>query len=147
MDSIDKLTNLYNEKYLKIALEQEVLRTKRFEREFSLLQLSLIFPEKVKQDMLYRVLKQVGSFIKMYTRSIDIGVRYGDNVLVILPETPFDGAQRAGDKIKEQIEKHIFIHQDKAGRFEFNVTVEVKIATYPKDGNDRKSLMDFLKNE
>ncbi|MDQ7822751.1 MAG: diguanylate cyclase [Candidatus Eremiobacteraeota bacterium] len=140
---VDKLTKLYNEQYLKVGLEQELLRAKRFGRELSLLLLAAEIPAKVKQDMQYRVLKQLGNFVKMYTRSIDVGVRYGDCVLVILPETPLEGARRAGEKVKEQIEKHIFVHHDSG--YEFNVKVTVKIAVYPHNGGDRAELLEFLK--
>ena len=147
MDSveIDKLTKLYNEKYLKAGLEQELLRAKRFGREVSLLLLNPEIPTKIKQDMQYRVLKQLGSFVKMYTRSIDVGVRYSDSVLVILPETPLEGAKRAGSKVKEQIEKHIFVHHDTG--LEFNVKVNIRIAVYPHHGPDRQTLLEHLKKD
>lgn len=147
MDNIevDKLTKLYTEKYLKVGLEQEILRAKRFGREVSLLLLSVDLPQKIRQDMQYRVLKQLGSFVKMYTRSIDVGVRYSDSVLVILPETPMEGARRAGEKIKEQIEKHIFVHHDTG--LEFNVKVNIRLAVYPQHGTDRQTLLDHLKKD
>jgi len=142
---VDKLTKLYTEKYLKVGLEQEILRAKRYGREVSLLLLAVELPQKVKQDMQYRVLKQIGSLVKKYTRNIDIGVRYADSVLVILPETPFEGARVAGEKVKEQIEKHIFVHHDSG--FEFNVKISVRIAVYPHHGNDRQSLLEYLKKD
>jgi diguanylate cyclase (GGDEF)-like protein len=142
---IDKLTKLYTEQYLKVGLENEILRAKRYGREVSLLLISVELPQKVKQDMLYRVLKQIGSLIKKHTRNIDVGVRYADSVLVILPETPLDGARRAGEKVKEQIEKHIFVHHDSG--FEFNVRTHLRLAVYPHDGSDRQSLLDYLKKE
>lgn len=142
---VDKLTKLYNEKYLKVGLEQELLRAKRFGREVSLLLLIPEIPTKIKQDMQYRVLKQLGSFVKMYTRSIDVGVRYSDSVLVILPETPVTGARRAGEKVKEQIEKHIFVHHDTG--LEFNVKVNIRIAVYPQNGADRQTLLEYLKKD
>jgi diguanylate cyclase (GGDEF)-like protein len=142
---IDKLTKLYTEKYLKVGLEQEILRAKRYGRELSLLLLGVELPQKVKQDMQYRVLKQIGSLVKKYTRNIDIGVRYADSVLVILPETPYEGALVAGEKVKEQIEKHIFVHHDSG--FEFNVRISVRIAVYPHHGNDRQSLLEHLKKD
>lgn len=142
---VDKLTKLYSEKSVKGFLEQELLRAKRFSRELSLLYLSVEIPQKIKQDMQYRVLKQLGSFVKKYTRTIDIGCRFGDSVMVILPETPASGAKVAGEKIKDQIEKHIFIHHDTG--YEFNVKVNLRIAVFPKDGNDRQTLLDHLRKD
>lgn len=145
---VDRLTKLYSEKYLKVGLDNEVDRAKRFSRELSLLLLSVELPQKLKQDMQYRVLKQLGGFIKMYTRKIDIGVRYSDSVLVILPETPLEGAKTAGVKIKEQLEKHIFIHTNEQGEeHKFNVAVSIRIAVYPHNGSDRLTLLDYLKKD
>ncbi len=138
----DNLTKLYTESYLEGCVDQELLRSQRYGRPLSMLVLGVELPEEQKRDMHYRVLKQLGGFIKMYTRSIDVGGRTKDRVMVMLPETPIDGALVVATKIKSQIENHIFVHPDTEDKF--SIVLSYKIVAYPDHGPDRKALMEYL---
>lgn len=138
----DNLTKLYTEVHLNSCIDQELLRAQRYERPLCLLYLFVEVPEDYRRDMHYRVLKQLGGFVKMYTRSIDVGGRTKEGVTVLLPETAIDGALVVAGKIKEQIENHIFVHPDLDEKF--TVKLYYKITAYPHHGQDRKSLNDFL---
>ena len=138
----DNLTKLYTEAHLNSCIDQELLRARRYERPLCLLYLSVEVPEEYRRDMHYRVLKQLGGFVKMYTRSIDVGGRTKEGVTVLLPETPIDGSIVVAGKIKTQLENHVFIHPDLDEKF--TVKLAYKITAYPQHGQERKDLTEFL---
>lgn len=139
----DKLTKLFTEKFLDVGLENELLRAKRFGRDLCLLRITPEMPPKVRQDMLYRILKELAKYVRMHTRSIDTKVRMADGVLVILPETSLEGAKRVVEKIREQMEPQRFLHQDSGT--EFSVRLKYSFAVFPHDGKDKESLIEYLK--
>jgi diguanylate cyclase (GGDEF)-like protein len=87
----DRLTRLWNSRYLHEALEQEIYRCRRYGRPFGLLVLDLDGFKAVNDTAGHeagdRVLQVVGRVIRENCRAIDIPARLGgDEFTVILPE-------------------------------------------------------------
>ena len=139
---LDNLTKLYTERYLYSSIDQEILRAQRYGRPMSILFLAVDVPEEHRQDMHYRVLKQLGLVVKMFTRNIDIGGRTKEGVTVMLPETPIEGALVVAKKIKEQIENYVFKNLELEK--EFKIKLIYKIVAYPEHGQDRNDLLIYL---
>jgi diguanylate cyclase (GGDEF)-like protein len=87
----DRLTRLWNSRYLHEALEQEIYRCRRYGRPFGLLVVDLDGFKAVNDSSGHeagdRVLQAVGRVIRENCRTTDIPARLGgDEFAVILPE-------------------------------------------------------------
>lgn len=104
----DPLTEIYNYHYFTQTLDHEIIRSKRYQRDLSLLMIDVdkfktyndIFGH-VEGDML---LKNIASAIKRNMRKADIVCRYGgDEFAVILPETNLIQARKIAGKIIQKV--------------------------------------------
>ena len=75
--------------------------------------------------------------IRASARETDVVARFGgDEFALILPDTGSDGALAVGERIRERIAAHEFLHGD---GFDMHLTVSVGVATLPDVGDDRRS--------
>jgi diguanylate cyclase (GGDEF)-like protein len=144
MEHRDKLTQLYTDDFLKSGLDNEMLRARRFKRELAFVLLQPDIPESVRQDMIYMVLKQLGRCVDEQTRQIDMGIRWGNQVLLVLPETTMDGAQRVAGKVREAFESITFTHPDTQENFQGKL--HQAICIFPDDGDERDVLLTKLRD-
>lgn len=140
----DNLTNLLHEEYLEEGLEDEMSRARRFGRDLSLLLLEPIIPEKLKPDMLYVVLKALARLSAKTTRQVDVGVRWGQQLLYVLPETSEEGAGVASGKIAEAFARLSFTEPNTGEQFPGRIRSSVVV--YPRDIEDRKALLENLRD-
>lgn len=113
MVDIDDLTGLFNMRSLYQRLEFEIERARRFGRAVCVVMMDMDNFKSVNDghDHLFGsyVLSEVGKIIKANTRNIDIPARYGgDEFLVILSETPEEGARFFCERLRKAIEKNFF---------------------------------------
>jgi diguanylate cyclase (GGDEF)-like protein len=104
----DRLTRLWNSRYLHEALEQEIYRCRRYGRPFGLLVLDLDGFKAVNDTSGHeagdRVLQVVGRVIHENCRATDIPARLGgDEFVVILPEASSLTVPRYAMKLVELI--------------------------------------------
>ncbi|MEW6277809.1 MAG: hypothetical protein AB1758_04230 [Candidatus Eremiobacterota bacterium] len=140
----DSLTNLLHEEYLEDGLDDEMSRARRFGRDLSLLLLEPIIPERLRPDMLYVVLKSLARTSAKTTRQVDVGVRWGQQLLYVLPETSEEGARVASNKIADQFAHLNF--QDPSSEEKFPGRLRSSIVVYPRDIEDRKELLERLRD-
>ena len=119
----DGLTGLYNCRYFLARLEEEVIRVRRYKRELSIIILDLDDFKKVNDVyghlMGDEILKAVSSLIAENTRrsdsasimkgaDVDTAARYGgEEFMLILPETPLDGALVLAERLRKVIETEV----------------------------------------
>ncbi|MEK6758606.1 MAG: diguanylate cyclase [Deltaproteobacteria bacterium] len=143
MAFIDSLTNLYNSKYLELALDKEIKRADRLMMPVTVLFLDLDNFKQIndKNDHLVgsRVLVEVGKILLKCVREVDTVIRYGgDEYVVLLIDADYEVAMRVAERIRASIEKAEFLNDDD---LHLKITASIGVATYPIHTKDRKELL------
>lgn len=104
----DALTGLYNRRWLEQRLGRLVGRHLRAGRPLSVMMLDIDhfkrFNDEFGHAMGDQVLAIVGKTVMDQMRPTDMAVRYGgEELVVILPDTPLDGARAAAERLRERI--------------------------------------------
>jgi diguanylate cyclase (GGDEF)-like protein len=139
---IDPLTGLFNRGQLFPDLEQEVLRTRRSERSFSLLMVDLDGLKQVNDSLGHQrgdeVLRSLGRVIRDKIRSVDSAYRYGgDEFFVLLPETDYAGAFVVAEKIRAESEE-VGRRLESEGAA---TSVSIGLVSYPEDASTAEELV------
>ena len=142
----DGLTGLFNHRYFQEDLANEVLRSGREKRIFSLMFVSVDafqrFEDangKIEAD---KLLLSMGQLIYSNIRKTDLLARYRNETFVImLPRTVRKDTCIVADKLCRLTADHPFPGRENqpAGK----VTVSIGISTYRKDGNDGSTLIRY----
>lgn len=140
----DALTGLYNRRFLKTRLEEELNRSMR-----QGLNLTILFIDldhfKIYNDLCGHlagdeVLRRTAQIIKGSLRDMDIIARYGgEEFCAILPGTPKSESLAVAERIRMEIEMEIFSEENNLplGR----LTTSIGIASFPEDGQTFASLV------
>lgn len=141
----DDLTGLFNQRYLEIALEQEIRRAERYGLEFSIVFLDVDHFKVVNDTHGHisgsKALKEIGEILRQCIREVDVPFRYGgDEFTALLVETGVEGAPVVAERIRRTIEQHTFL---KDLGHNFTLTASVGYATYPKDATDKKAVLEL----
>jgi diguanylate cyclase (GGDEF)-like protein len=137
MAASDSLTGLANHRRLLEALENEIQRSRRTQRQFAVLLFDLDGLKKINDRFGHltgsRAIKRLGIVLRNSSRSIDTPARYGgDEFAVVLPEAGAREAELAAVRICEKLA------QDGEEPF---VSVSVGQAVYPTDGTSIEQLL------
>jgi diguanylate cyclase (GGDEF)-like protein len=129
----DDLTKLYNYRYLMQYLEGEVKRCLRYKKKVSLLFIDVDGFKRVNDTFGHLVgslaLAEMGQVLLKILRETDVVSRYGgDEFVVVLPETPVNGALVIAERIRKRVEDYEFIAQD----LNIHLTVSLGVANCPK---------------
>jgi len=140
---IDELTGIYNRRYLKIRLVEEIERAKRFSQPFTLLLIDLdrfkFFNDVYGHLIGDELIAQFANFLNNSIRKVDIVARYaGDEFVIILPNTEKEGAYLFANRLIEKLSQTEF--ETDVGRMK--ISISIGLATYPDDGEDPPSLFD-----
>lgn len=128
MSFTDKLTGLYNRRWMEDLLAKEFSRSSRYGMELSLLFFDVDhfkkFNDTYGHDMGDRVLEVIGNAAKLGFRKTDFACRYGgEEFCVILPNTGTIGAQIAAEHFRKDVES---LRVDG-----LQVTITIGVATFP----------------
>lgn len=109
----DDLTGLYNMRSLYQRLDFEIERARRFNRVAAVVMMDMDHFKSVNDghDHLFGsfVIQEMGKIIKANTRNIDIPARYGgDEFLVVLTETTFEGIMYFCERLRKSVAKTEF---------------------------------------
>ncbi|MGH7724804.1 MAG: diguanylate cyclase [Candidatus Eiseniibacteriota bacterium] len=137
----DDLTEIYNARFLKAALRREVRRANRFSQELSLVVIDVdqidTFRETNGDLRTHVMLKELATLLAQQVRSFDVLGRYGDDgFMVVLPQTPREGAAEVAERMRAAVEARAFTPAE-AGA----TTVTLGIASFPADGLDLDALL------
>jgi diguanylate cyclase (GGDEF)-like protein len=139
----DDLTQLYNSRYLSQVLRRETKRASRSGRPLSLLFIDLDGFKTVNDTHGHlfgsRALVEAASVIRDSARETDVVSRFGgDEFALVLPDTGSDGALAVGERIRERIAAHAFLHGD---GLNMRLTVSVGVATLPDAAMSAEALI------
>ncbi len=114
----DSLTELLNRRGVMERMEIETHRFERNKKFFSIVLCDIDFFKKVNDTYGHEagdlVLVEVGKIIKDNCRKQDVASRWGgEEFLVLLPETDLEGAKLVAEKIRNEIESHEFVYQER----------------------------------
>ena len=142
----DPLTGLRNRKYLVQRGKEEIARSQRTGDSFSILLIDLTDFKKINDTYGHlfgdEVLSEVAHRIQKVIRSGDIAARYGgDEFVILMPNTPYEAAGRAAERLIQVIEAPMEIR----GKT-ITVKANIGIASFPKDGQDFYTLVDLADN-
>jgi len=140
----DEKTQLFNFRYFKSQLHQEIVRARRFKEPFSIIMVDV---DKFKHYndtnghlLGDEVLKKVARLIRQECRETDVPARFGgEEFSVLLPRTDKDEAKAVAERIRRAIEDEVFINQEKQPGG--NLTASLGISTFPIDATDEEGLL------
>jgi diguanylate cyclase (GGDEF)-like protein len=129
----DDLTKLYNYRYLKQYLEADVKRCLRYKKKVSLLFIDVDGFKRINDTFGHLVgsqaLSEMGQVFRGIVRETDVVGRYGgDEFVIVLPETPLNGAMVIAERIRKKVEECEFVAQNLSIR----LTVSLGVANCPK---------------
>ncbi len=127
----DELTGLYNRRYFKESVKQEVARSVRYGTDMVLCMLDLDHFKQVNDNYGHSagdmVLAVMGRKLRKWTRESDIVCRFGgEEFVIILPNTDVKMAMIIGERMRQMMASHTF----EFNSLQFQVTVSVGIAAF-----------------
>jgi len=134
----DALTGLNNRRLFDVRLAEELERSKRFGKPFSLMMLDIDQFKRINDSLGHEagdiVLKTLAGILLKQVREVDFVARYGgEEFMFVLPEIDGSGAKLVAERIRRAVAGTPFRLPD--GR-EIGVTVSLGIACYPRCAED-----------
>lgn len=141
----DELTDLYNFRYFKTRLSDELKRADRYRQRLSILMLDIDHFKTVNDQYGHQtgnvILREVSAIIKQCVRDVDVVARYGgEEFTVILPQTDREDAEVIAERIRESVANNFF--QNNRGRREIHITISIGGCTYPDGIHTLEQLLD-----
>lgn len=136
----DEMTGIYNYRYFREIMNQELKKRAKTENKLSLLMIDIDNFKKLNDTYGHikgdEVLKKVSRIIEETARKNDIVTRYGgDEFVIILWNIDKDDARVLGERIRKRVKEEL---RD----FDFPLTLSIGISTYPEDGKKIGILLD-----
>ena len=127
---IDGLTDIHNKRYLLEFLDRELARSARYQRPLALMMFDLDRFKNINDELGHLggdfTLREISACVKGSIRKEELFARYGgEEFIVVLPETPDEGALIVAERLRALVEKHHFLYEGKS----FPVTISVGVAT------------------
>lgn len=104
----DGLMGVFNHRYLKLKLEEEMMRAKRYNKPLPMIIADVDYFKKFNDTHGHllgdKVLKEIAGILQESVRETDIVARYGgEELAILLPETPFESACEVAERIRRNV--------------------------------------------
>jgi len=134
----DGLTKLFNRRLLMQRLAEEIGRSRRHKRAFTVLMADVDNFKRYNDAFGHlagdEVLVRVATILRESTREIDCAARYGgEEFVVVLPETSVQGAVGACQRVRGRLAGELF-EGDK-------ITLSIGVAEFPTHGESAEALL------
>lgn len=142
MSTTDQLTGLHNRRNFLDLLENEILRSARFEKPFTLLSLDIDDFKSINDQYGHQAgdacLVHFSSLLATTIRGIDsVGRIGGEEFSILLPETNARNTPMMLDRLISTMNNN---HLDIKG-FKKKITASIGVATFPTDGTSSEELL------
>lgn len=134
MAILDGLTRVFLGRYFQQRCKEEIKRAERYKQIISIVMWDIDHFKKVNDTYGHLVgdivLKELTSiFKKNHRQGVDLIGRYGgEEFVMLLPDTPREGARIMAERIRTKVNRHNFLN----GRIQ--LTISGGISSYPEDG-------------
>ncbi len=131
----DFLTGIYNVRYFHHRIIEEFSRAVRYGLPISCLMLDVDHFKKINDVYGHKtgdlVLREFAQLLKKHSRKSDVLARYGgEEFILLLPQTPHEGAMSEAERLREYVKRHKF----RSLRNKGGLTVSVGVSVFP-DGD------------
>lgn len=140
----DGLTTLFNHRYFKEHLEQELYRASRNRSEVSLIMLDIDYFKRYNDTFGHpagdALLRAVARILKDNIRKVDIAARYGgEEFALVLAETNKAAASMVAEKMRRMVETSPF--EGLPSHNNGHITVSLGVASFPLDATNPNDLI------
>jgi diguanylate cyclase (GGDEF)-like protein len=140
----DELTGLYNRRYFLSALANEIARSKRQKKSFSLVMIDVDHFKRYNDTYGHeagdRILQKFADILRAQFRESDILCRYGgEEFIILLPEAGIEDAKKRCEQLLESVRNELFLPSLPKSK---PVTISMGISTYPKHSRNPEQLID-----
>jgi two-component system cell cycle response regulator len=134
MTIVDGLTQIHNKRYLFEALEKELIRARRYERDLSVLMFDIDFFKRINDQYGHlagdHVLRELARVVQDRIRRDEVFARYGgEEFVIVLPETSLAGAVALAENLRGRVGGHGFSFQGE----QIPVTISIGCALLQDD--------------
>ncbi len=141
----DSLTNLFNRRFMEIALDRELRRAVRHQKPLAVLMLDIDHFKQLNDTYGHEagdvVLREVAGVMRQAVRSEDTVCRYGgEEFVAILPELGIEDALSRAESIRHMVSELRIYHRGEALR---EVTISIGVAVYPNNGDSLDQLLSL----
>ncbi len=142
MTIVDGLTQIHNKRYFQEALDRELLRARRHDRELCVVMFDIDFFKRINDQYGHLagdyVLRELARVVQSRIRRDEVFARYGgEEFVIILPETSLDGATSLAENLRSRVEAHAFVFQNER----IHVTISVGCALLAVDDKSAAELV------
>ncbi len=139
--TMDALTGLPNHRATVAALDQEIERSRRYNRPCSVIFLDIDHFKQINDRHGHltgdAVLRHFGTLVREALRAIDLLGRWGgEEFVAILPETTRDEAMMVAERLRSAVAAHGLIDPMPS-----HLTCSLGVASYPLDAEERDALL------
>ena len=139
----DGLTKVYRRHHFLERYGEEILRTKKYKLNLSLLMIDIDHFKNFNEQYghLYgdAVLGEVARILKQGIREVDLVCRYGgEEFAIMLPETTTPQAQLVAERLRQSIAANRFSAYGETT----TITISIGIASLPEDAVEGQALID-----
>lgn len=140
----DGLTGLYNHRYFKRFLTQEIMRANRHKSQVSLIMMDIDHFKNYNDTHGHlagdEVLRIVAKLMTENIRSIDVAARYGgEEFVIVLPQTNKNAAKIVAEKLRTLVGNQKFQNEDTQPNGK--ITISMGVATFPDNATDLEELI------
>ena len=142
LSETDELTGLYNTRGFSIVADRLFNQAQRYSRAASILMVDSDNLKMVNDNHGHeagnKLLRQLAERIQAELRHTDVPARYGgDEFVVMLPETPSEGAVDVAERIRESMHAKPLVFDGRT----VPSTVSIGVASFPEDGSSIDAIL------
>jgi len=139
---IDELTGVYNRRFLYLAANKEVDRSRRYKKDLSMILIDIDHFKEVNDHFGHlagdKILQKITQVIQKELRGSDIFARYGgEEFIILLSDTNGEAATKVAERIRHNVEKMRVKYIDD----EITVTISLGVTSLSTERNTLQEII------